>query len=254
MMILVGVGCGLAAIAALMLHVVFRPVAKPLSAADLERAGVKGVISETKPLSAVDRNAIKDAFLAGPDFKWLAGGSASSDEVHRQVTHYMIECVLRYGKQYGTVLTIRDDDDNALLGSLCLVPPYKSNLLRKAHFLRSVLSLGTPEPYRLGKGCKARFDAFTGGTEAAHHEAVHNRPHWYVGCLGVADCAQGKGVGKRLIEAAIKISAGAPLYLECHDGNVPFYEHRGFKREKQIQLVPEGLDDEFPYNAMVHWG
>jgi ribosomal protein S18 acetylase RimI-like enzyme len=46
-------------------------------------------------------------------------------------------------------------------------------------------------------------------------------PHVYVAMLGVAETAQGKGIGRKALEIAIKAAGDMPIYLECHNENVP---------------------------------
>ena len=73
--------------------------------------------------------------------------------------------------------------------------------------------------------------------------------------LGVSPAAQGKGVGRKLIAAAAELAGDLPMYLECSDDNVPFYQKQGFTLAKQFLITPKGnLEDAmpFPYNGMVH--
>ena len=69
-------------------------------------------------------------------------------------------------------------------------------------------------------------------------EGAHpTNPHWYLWILGVAPSAQGKGIGRRLIESAIGLAEadGHPLYLETtNKRNIELYEHFGFCVQQRV--------------------
>ena len=68
-----------------------------------------------------------------------------------------------------------------------------------------------------------------------HHPS---EPHWYVGVLGVAPAAQGRGVGRALLDDVFARSAAddRPVYLETtNPDNVALYEHFGFEIRERLE-------------------
>jgi ribosomal protein S18 acetylase RimI-like enzyme len=80
--------------------------------------------------------------------------------------------------------------------------------------------------------------------EQDRRDHMKGAPHFYVPVLGVATAHHGKGIGTRLLRAAIADSEakGVPLYLETEtEYNVGWYESFGFSVLKQIVLPEVGL-------------
>jgi ribosomal protein S18 acetylase RimI-like enzyme len=78
-----------------------------------------------------------------------------------------------------------------------------------------------------------------------NNEQQHPRDrHWYLVVLGVRPDAQGRGVGRALVEAGLGLvdADGAECYLETSDpANVVFYERFGFSvTGPPLRLVPGG--------------
>lgn len=234
---------------------VFRRTAPKWTTEDLPPNSPDNVEVVSK-LTEEERTVVKTAFLSGNDFRWMVGGKTYETDLdekeHVKATFYMLECVLTFAERYGHILVNRDETGK-FLGALALIPPYASPSLFMLHFYRSVIPLGMPLPMQMGKDVSARFDAFT-HTAVEHKQLMKGISHWYVQVLGVSPDAQGKGVGRRLMKAAIAIAGETPLYLECHDGNVAFYKKLGYAQAKRFWLVPKGIDDttSFPYNSMVY--
>jgi GNAT superfamily N-acetyltransferase len=82
---------------------------------------------------------------------------------------------------------------------------------------------------QLGKESRARYEAF--GSACATFEVA--APHIHLNMIGVRTSAQGRGLGRELLEAVHRMSAdnpastGVALSTE-HDRNVPLYEHFGY--------------------------
>ncbi len=79
----------------------------------------------------------------------------------------------------------------------------------------------------------------TAAVLARHHP---HEPHYYLFAVGVRQCAQGKGLGGRLIREGLKRADedGAPAYLEnSNPNNTPLYERLGFKTLSPLPL-PQG--------------
>jgi len=71
------------------------------------------------------------------------------------------------------------------------------------------------------------------------HKHMAGSPYLYILVVGVATESQGKGFGRKLIDAAIEKSQseGLKLYLETEtEENFKMYEHFGFKLLKKISL------------------
>lgn len=85
---------------------------------------------------------------------------------------------------------------------------------------------------------------------AAHHplaalrlkRAVHKRhpkePHWYLSHFAVARPARGRGIGRRLLEAGMRLARrdGVGAYLETTNAkNLDFYRQHGFSQIGKVQ-------------------
>ncbi|HEY7400573.1 MAG TPA: GNAT family N-acetyltransferase [Actinomycetota bacterium] len=63
-------------------------------------------------------------------------------------------------------------------------------------------------------------------------ENMPDEPHWYLDHIGVDAEHRGRGVGRALIEWGLAMAKadGVPAFLEtARSGNVPIYEHLGFR-------------------------
>jgi len=94
----------------------------------------------------------------------------------------------------------------------------------------------------------ARFLSF-GQSEQHHHEIMQDclKDHWHILNLGVAP-----SVGRCLLEQAIHLAGQKPLFLECHNENVSYYEKFGFQRKKNydFQTPRDESKSTFSFNAM----
>lgn len=247
----------------------FRRPCRPLAHSDLPPPvaadGIE-VASDNALRSAEERLAVKEAFLAGDDFRYLAAGKdyktiddcVNRQQQHRAVAFGMVEYFVAFCEQYGHVLVCRDREDNGtFLGAIGLIPPYRSRTLFTLHFYRTILPYGWPAPLNMGEEIAARFSAFSVMSQL-HEDCTKTVPqHWYVQFIAVSPKAQGKGVGTKLMKAAMALAGNnLPMYLECHNDNVPYYERFGFKVEKMIEIVPKGINDTttFQMNGMVRAG
>lgn len=212
-----------------------------------------------------DRVALQLAFLTGADFRWLATGkTAKPDENdaalvawHEKVTSYMIETQLTWSEKHGYILTARDHDTEDFQGAICIIPPIyygtdNPKWRQTLQHLSSVVPLGKPATMQDSDSHK-RFEAFTSTTSKQHSQLLKGTAHWYVALVGVADSAQGKGVGRRLLEQGLDFMGKEyPIYLECHTENIPFYQKMGFEHNASYDLLPkvEGSED-YHYNGML---
>lgn len=70
-----------------------------------------------------------------------------------------------------------------------------------------------------------------------HHPRT---PHWYLGSVGVLPETQGSGVGSALLRRLLASvdAEQAPAYLETdRRENIGFYERRGFRVQREIQVL-----------------
>lgn len=198
----------------------------------------------------------KNSFVVGRDINWLMTGRVGDDgssegvpsEERLGITEYFTGWAMRMCTQYGHVLVCRDDEGNGdVVGVLALMPPYRSRCIFTCHTMRPICTLGCPPS---NPGLTSMLSAMEGG----HQRAVGGFPHWYVAIVAVDPKAQGQGVGRRLVTAALALADGTPAYLECHDGNVAYYERFGFRVADRYMIEADAAEEPLPFNAMVHRG
>lgn len=230
-----------------------------LQAAGIDTDADDGLQVETDyDIPDSEKTKIKEGFLAGSDFRWMLAGKdaaaidhdAALAKQHYRLTMWLCECVMKFAQLYGHVIAYRDKKSGELLGCVSLIPPYQTGWLYKAHFMRTVVPLGRPVPSMLGADVNRRFEGFL-YVEKVHEEVMHGQPHWYVANLGVAPSAQGRGIGRRLLTVSKALAGKHPLFLECHDGNVPFYQKFGYEVASRFDLAPTG-ETSYHFNAMVN--
>jgi len=232
----------------------FRRPCKHLTNEDLPPT-VSDDIEVVRELNEEERFAIKTSFLSGDDFRWMVSGKDYKvhldENQHREATFSCVDYFLACCERYGDILVCRDKD-GTFLGAVGLIPPYENQTLYTLHFYRTVIPMGLPAPVKADKNIAARFQAFS-RVATEHEELMKGIPHWYVQVIGVSDNAQGKGVGTRLMEAATAMAGGMPMYLDCHNGNVSFYERLGFVVGRNYEIVPKEIEDTstFEMNGMV---
>ncbi|QMU19653.1 GNAT family N-acetyltransferase [Gordonia rubripertincta] len=84
----------------------------------------------------------------------------------------------------------------------------------------------------------ARADEATAGLRPAE-------PVWHLATVGVAPHAQGRGLGRAVLEPGLEGSRteGCPAYLETSSpANVSFYERLGFEVTGKVSLPDDGPD------------
>mmetsp|Transcript_36209 Transcript_36209/g.87649 ORF Transcript_36209/g.87649 Transcript_36209/m.87649 type:complete len:266 (+) Transcript_36209:36-833(+) len=203
-----------------------------------------------------DSAGLKEAFGSSRDFVWILkdGDNLEGEDADdmASLTSYLMDFLIYIADRYGHIIK-SVDKDGKYQGSLVLIPPVKP-FLYKAYEFASIAHNGKPPSFVWDDASrKARFHAFT-EREKRHHEVMHDciDDHWNVLILGVAPSAQGKRVGSRLLQQAIHLGGDKPLFLDCHNGNVPYYEKHGFQVGKNYAFeTPKGTSKSaFYYNAM----
>ena len=219
---------------------------------DLKHINLKVV----RKISAAARQGIKDAFWKSPDFLWMIKGSEAftDDDIPalKDLMTYLIEYVMCMGETYGHIIKSMDDDGN-FQGCMILIPPTPA-FRQKLQSIPPILHTGKP-PSSIWNhpGRKARLNAF-GQVDHHHHETMKDcmDSHWYLLTLAVAPSAQGKKVGSRLLQQAFHLAGNLPIFLECHGGNVGYYEKHGFNLQKKYAFEPGEpyADPPFFFNCM----
>jgi len=109
---------------------------------------------------------------------------------------------------------------------------------------RHLLGAARAVPYPL---CMCRHELPAEAPQAARdYQAFRlanhpNRPHWFVGPVGVEPGLQRAGIGTLAMQELIRLVTGAGLVcLEAEDHNVAFYERAGFRPALRA-LGPDGV-------------
>lgn len=111
-----------------------------------------------------------------------------------------------------------------LRGAARWLPPGRPSM-RVAATLRALVTT----PLRLGVAT-AQFLAYGRAVEQMRADVARG-PHWYLAGIGVEPSAQGRGIGRALLEPGLAAAteAGLPAVLLTNNAaNLPFYEHNGF--------------------------
>ncbi len=168
------------------------------------------------------------AFFDDPLFRYLCPDEAR----RRRVLLHLQRTVIRLYATAGEARVIGEDDGP--LGVLLraapgeLTPPLGAFL----RFLGANL-LARPS-------VRPALPRVVGGIRMLAHVERHHLadPHWYVAVLGVAPAAQGRGVGRALLDDVFARAEadGVPVYLETtNPDNVPLYEHLGFETREELE-------------------
>ena len=155
------------------------------------------------------------------------------ERASRSVPHFA--ALLRYGLRFGKVLTT----DAVPLGAAIWLPPDGWEMTPERAAAGGLDQL----PTLLGTESAGRFTQALSAVEPFHHSDVSS-DHWYVMVLGVAPEAQGRGLGRGLLEPVIGRADAARMscYLETSQpANVTFYTHLGFRVLRDVVDPPSGL-------------
>ncbi|KAJ3435567.1 gnat family acetyltransferase [Anaeramoeba flamelloides] len=246
----------------IILYYLFRRTAPRLTYEALQKALTKyadqyetnkgcEMVEPTKTLRQNEIDSIAQAFENNLENQWLTFNnnpniSLSGSKEEEKEEDFFLNMCLKTALSYGNVLVLRDKEkDNQLLGVAALANP--GHPFKDMHFFRG---MGFKKPSFVNKKAKkegwedavnVKFDALVNQSEKFHHQHFKNQKHWYLQILGVVQDAQGKGVGKKLLDCCFALAheSGHPLYLECNDDNVPYYEKRGFRKLGDIRCIPK---------------
>lgn len=124
-------------------------------------------------------------------------------------------------------------DGNELLGVAVVSPPEELPMPPELEACRAHVER------RLGPNAMARFDQYDKGCEATDPGHFAH----YLGMVGILPGAQGRGLGRRMIDAvkgrarSHPESAGVVLNTEI-ESNLPFYEKVGFRKVSESDVGP----------------
>jgi ribosomal protein S18 acetylase RimI-like enzyme len=151
----------------------------------------------------------------------------------RSPAHF--ELVLRYGLMFGEVLTTA----GAPRGAAVWLGPDAWDVTPERAAAAGLDRL----PSAIGNEAADRFLAALAVLDPYHQRDVP-AAHWYVMVIGVEPDAQGRGLGRALLQPVMARAdaRGQPCYLEtAQPRNVAFYEHLGFRVLADIVDPTSGL-------------
>lgn len=165
------------------------------------------------------------AFHTEPPMSNLfAGGRRESQ------TKEFVRCACAYALDSGEAYTT-----NTRQGVALWLTPGKTTISLRT-MARTGLLLA---PFRLGLATLARVMGFMQHTDTMHRQSA-TTPHYYLLMLGVHPQAQGKGVGKILMNHMLERASqeSTPVYLETQsERNLDLYRRFGFHVTNE-ELVP----------------
>ena len=173
--------------------------------------------------------AMLDALAADPFYKFLtAAASADAAESTAAMIAYL-DYSLQEAEAHG-ILSFADDSD---LGAAAWKWPLNPALERTI----SGDKLAFMDRH-MGNRCRSSYEAIG---ENMHAQTAQWVPSgcWYLSIVGISPAAQGRGLGRELLEADLRRAdeAGVPTYLETFSPrNKRFYERMGYR---EVAKIPE---------------
>jgi len=143
--------------------------------------------------------------------------------------------LLRYGLQFGEVLTTADRP----MGAAVWLGPDAWEITPARAAAAGLDAL----PTVMGEAAADRFFSALAAIEPHHHRDVP-AGHWYVLVVGVSPAAQGRGLGRALLQPLMDRAdaAGQPCCLEtAQPTNITFYKHLGFCQVVETREPKSGL-------------
>jgi len=170
---------------------------------------------------------LADAFQYDPLWNKVFEGESDLEKKFLALFEVPVRHCLKYGEVYAT--------SEELGGIIAWVPGKYAEMtmwrMIRSGALGAAMRMGSNASKKMGPV----FKSITEDRNA--HMAGHN--FLYLLIVGVATELQGKGVGRKLIDAVIEKSEreGLQLYLETEtEENAKIYEHFGFRLIKKITL------------------
>jgi len=170
---------------------------------------------------------LADAFQRDPLWNKIYEGDPDIEKRF----HAFFEGGVRYCLKYGEVYAPSEN----LEGVIGLVPGKYADMNWRRMIRSGTMSVGM----RMGLNTAMKMGTIFKPVVEDRQEHMAGCAFLYVLVFGVATELQGKGFGRKLIDAAIEKSEreGLHLYLETEtEENVRMYEHFGFRLLKKITL------------------
>ncbi|KAJ6229780.1 gnat family acetyltransferase [Anaeramoeba flamelloides] len=226
-------------------------------------------------LSEKDNKAICKAFEPGLDMQYVSLNNYKN--ICGTVSEFAVGSRIRTGLKYGQVLELRDEQTGKIQGVIVVSEPEhpfsflqsligfelkipffwskraRSEAEHPFSFVQFLIGFELKIPFFLSKRARSegwgskvsvKLNTIANKMLNKHKQLLSGRKHWYVAVLGVAEGAQGKGVGTKLLDCvkAFAFESGDPVYLECHDNNVGYYQKQGFKLIHTQNMKPKHKD------------
>jgi len=170
---------------------------------------------------------LAEAFQHDPLWNKIYEGESNIEKRFR--AHF--EVPVRYCLKYGEVYAPSEN----LEGVIGLVPGKYADMNAWRAILSGTMNVGM----RMGLNTAMKMGTIFKSVVEDRREHMAGGAFLYVLVFGVATELQGKGFGRKLMDAAIEKSEreGLHLYLETEtEENVKMYEHFGFRLLKMINL------------------
>jgi GNAT superfamily N-acetyltransferase len=170
---------------------------------------------------------LADAFQRDPLWNKIYEGEYDIEKRFRA----LFEGAVRYCLKYGEVYAPSED----LEGVIGLVPGRYADM----DWWRAIRSGTMGVGMRIGLNAAKKMRTVFKPVAEDRHEHMAGCAFLYALVIGVATELQGKGFGRKLIDAAVEKSEreGLQLYLETGtEENMKMYEHFGFRLLKRITL------------------
>jgi ribosomal protein S18 acetylase RimI-like enzyme len=170
---------------------------------------------------------LADAFQRDPLWKKIYEG----DPDIKKRFHAFFEGGVRYCLKYGELYAPSENME----GIIGLIPGKYADM----NAWRAILSGSMGVGMRIGLSTAMKMGTIFKSVVGDRREHMAGCAFLYVLVFGVATELQGKGFGRKLMDAAIEKSEreGLHLYLETEtEENVKMYEHFGFKLLKKVTL------------------
>ena len=165
-------------------------------------------------------DAITAAFVDDPMWTCILPDREARATVLRPMWRALVDFTRIYGEAYTT-------SDG--MGAALWMPPGRARptiwMMIRTRFVLARSMMVLP------KDARGRFFPMMRFFEGRHKNLMPG-PHWYLWALGVSPNAQGRGIGKSLLQPILERAdrEGVPCYLETQTtGNVEFYRKSGFE-------------------------
>jgi ribosomal protein S18 acetylase RimI-like enzyme len=170
---------------------------------------------------------LADAFQHDPAWTKLFEGASRFDHKYRA----FFQTPVRYCMKFGMARATSKDLEG--------IVAWASGDLADMTFWRMLRSGAMKYGMRIGMKLAQRMKLVLKPLPEDRKKHMEGKPYTYLMMIGVASRYQGKGFGRRLLQAVIDESEkrGDFLYLETEtEENVQIYQRFGFKTVKQIAL------------------